>query len=254
VAWRSLGLLADPRTILRRLLAPSGYGELARRRRRLWALRGDAVTCPCCDGSFSAFPDGVCPRCGAHPRHRVLLPYLRTRTGLLAEPLDVLHFAPEYVVRRWLAGRPNLRYVTADLAMRDVDVRCDLRALPFPAGSFDLALCSHVLEHVDDDRTALGELRRVVRPAGVVLLMMPVAWDRPRTREDPALHSPEQRRRQYHAPDHVRLYGRDVTDRLREAGFAVVVERYARELGPRLGARWGLDPDDLIFRCAPADA
>ena len=55
----------------------------------------------------------------------------------------------------------------------------DVCALPFPDASFDLVLATDILEHVDDDRGALTELRRVLRPAGRLLLTVPtfpVLW------------------------------------------------------------------------------
>jgi SAM-dependent methyltransferase len=49
----------------------------------------------------------------------------------------------------------------------------DLEALAFPDASFDVALANEVLEHVPDERAALGELRRVLRPGGRLLVLSP---------------------------------------------------------------------------------
>lgn len=49
----------------------------------------------------------------------------------------------------------------------------DLEALAFPDGSFDLALLNEVLEHVPDDRAALAEVRRVLRPGGRLIVLSP---------------------------------------------------------------------------------
>jgi SAM-dependent methyltransferase len=45
--------------------------------------------------------------------------------------------------------------------------------MPFPSSSFDLAVCLDVIEHLEDDRGALRELRRVLRPGGALLLTVP---------------------------------------------------------------------------------
>ena len=45
--------------------------------------------------------------------------------------------------------------------------------MPFEAGRFDLITCLDVLEHIEDDREALRELRRVARPGGVLLITVP---------------------------------------------------------------------------------
>jgi SAM-dependent methyltransferase len=49
----------------------------------------------------------------------------------------------------------------------------DVTALPFEAASFDAAVLGEVLEHVEDDTLALGEVLRVLRPGGVVAASVP---------------------------------------------------------------------------------
>ena len=82
-----------------------------------------------------------------------------------------------------------------------------------------MVIANHVLEHVND-RAALAELCRVLRPGGLAVLTAPVVegWDR--TDEDPALDT-EARAIRYGDPDHRRLYGRDIRERIRAAGFAL---------------------------------
>ncbi|MGH8149804.1 MAG: class I SAM-dependent methyltransferase [Steroidobacteraceae bacterium] len=53
-------------------------------------------------------------------------------------------------------------------------VQSEISALPFASGAFDLVCALDILEHVDDDRGALAELRRVVAPGGVLLLSFPL--------------------------------------------------------------------------------
>ena len=49
-------------------------------------------------------------------------------------------------------------------------------ALPYPAGSFDLVLSNEVIEHVQDDRAAVAEMARVLRPGGRLVLFCPNRW------------------------------------------------------------------------------
>jgi SAM-dependent methyltransferase len=210
---------------------------------------GDAVECPCCGGRFRSFaPRGeragaACPRCGALERHRVLALWLREHGRLGAGVRDVLHLAPEPGLRRALRKAPGVRWTGGDLEPDDPAVAAvDVTALPFADASFDLVLCSHLLEHAPDDRRAMGELRRVLRPAGRALLQQPVDGAAERTREDPRVDSPTERRRAFGQEDHVRVYGRDFTDRLRAAGFEVRVDRYVDALDPGVVARHGLLP------------
>ena len=80
--------------------------------------------------------------------------------------------------------------MTADLDPAGVDVAADITALPFEDGAFDAILCSHVLEHVEDDRAAMAELARVLRPGGWLLVLVPLDLDREPTYEDPAITPP----------------------------------------------------------------
>ena len=143
-------------------------------------LRGDRVECPCCGGRFRRFRprgsrrDAECPRCRSLERHRVMWLYLERETGLFRDSLDVLHVAPEPWLERRLRGLPRIRYVGGDLRPTGEQVRLDLTAVPYPDASFDLAICAHVLDEIPDDRLAMRELRRVLRPGGALVLQTPI--------------------------------------------------------------------------------
>ena len=87
----------------------------------------------------------------------------------------------------------GLRYVTADLYHEDVDLQLDLTALDLPDDSFDAVLCSHVLEHVDDDAAAMRELARVTAPGGWCLVMVPLDLGAGRPTRIAAITTPEGR-------------------------------------------------------------
>ncbi len=182
----------------------------------------------------------ICPRCESHDRHRAIWLYLKHRTDLFESPLAVLHFAPEAFFQERLRAQRNLDYLSADLdsplAMRHFDIT----DIPFPDRSFDVILCSHVLEHVDDDRRAMGELLRILRPGGWALVLVPIDYRREETYDDPAITAPEDREREFWQDDHVRLYGRDFAARLREAGFQVEVDPYIIQLDAAVRKLHGL--------------
>ena len=143
----------------------------------------------------------------------------------------------------------RLDYVTADIHAQDVDVNLDVTNIPFEDASFDVVICNHVLEHVDDDRRAMRELRRVLTPEGWALLQSPVDRAREATYEDPTALTEDERLERFGQADHVRIYGLDYVDRLRAAGFDVTVERWESWLTADDVARYGLNPVEEIFLC-----
>lgn len=187
--------------------------------------RGDAVACPVCEHRFDRFkddrnrPNALCWRCGSQERHRAQWLLLERRPELLRDAATVLHFAPEWCLRRRLSAIGGLRYVTADLDGAGVDLQLDITALDLPDGAFDLVICSHVLEHVPDDAAAMRELARVLGPTGVAFVQVPFRAGAA-TDEDPGADADERLRR-FGQADHVRWYGDDFEDRLRAAGLEV---------------------------------
>lgn len=95
----------------------------------------------------------------------------------------------------------------------------DVTDIQYEDGSFDVIYCSHVLEHVPDDRKAMAEFHRVLKPDGWAILLVPITASK--TIEDPSVTAPEDRLRLFGQEDHVRKYGPDYIDRLINAGFAV---------------------------------
>ena len=55
-----------------------------------------------------------------------------------------------------------------------LDYECDITAIPVPDGTFDVILCTEVLEHVPEPIRALREMARILRPGGRMLLTAPL--------------------------------------------------------------------------------
>lgn len=233
-------------------------------RAALWALalRGNRFECACCGGRFRRLaPHGVppranarCPRCNSMERHRALWMFLRTKTDLWSAPRRALHIAPELALKRALTRAPNIEYVSGDVRSPLAAVKLDVQDLPYPDGFFDLVLCNHVLEHVDDDRRAMRELCRVLSPAGWAVLLAPIDPARAVTFEDPTVTDPQERERVFGQRDHVRVYGRDYADRLRGEGFDVEGVDFVSTLEPSVVERHALLPAEDIFVCRRARA
>ena len=100
-------------------------------------------------------------------------------------------------------------------------VKMDITDIQYAHETFDVIYCSHVLEHVEDDRRAISEFHRILKRDGWAILLVPVANET--TYEDPSIIDPAERLKHFGEVDHVRRYGRDYVDRLRDAGFGVEV-------------------------------
>jgi predicted SAM-dependent methyltransferase len=123
----------------------------------------------------------------------------------------------------------------------------DISDIQYRDNTFDVIYCSHVLEHVPDDRKALREFWRVLKVGGWAILQVPIISDV--TFEDPTVTSPEERERLFGQHDHVRRYGPDYRDRLVDVGFSVTVDGFVRELDERTVGRCGLMRNEDVYFC-----
>lgn len=220
----------------------------------LW-LKGSRYTDPIDGRQFRTFlPYGyekprenvLSPSTLSLERHRLLWLYLQNETDFFSKPARLLHFAPEQAFHRRFRQLSHLEYVTTDLNSPLAEVRADICDLPFASDSFDIILCNHVLEHIPDHHKALSELYRVLRPGGWGIFQVPQDLKRETTFEDPTITDPEQRRRIFGQYDHVRVYGRDYFDLLRQTGFDVEAVDYTVRFTPEMVDRYRLAPGELI--------
>jgi SAM-dependent methyltransferase len=126
-------------------------------------------------------------------------------------------------------------------------VRADLTATPFADESFQVILCSHVLEHILEDRTAMREICRLLTRGGFALVQVPITGTQ--TLEDSDVTDPSDRERLYGQTDHVRCYGMDITDRLAQSGLTVEAISYAQEFDEAEQSRMALDREEYLFVC-----
>lgn len=195
---------------------------------RAVAYAGEDRYCPICEKTARKFltigrevrEDAQCPHCLGSERHRFVLLYLMRQTNLFNnQPKQVLHVSPARCLETKLKAGLGSRYLTADLFSPHAMVKMDITDIQYPEQSFDVILCSHVLEHVDSDIAAMKEFHRVLKNDGWAILLVPITADK--TFEDPSITDPAERLERFGEIDHVRRYGPDYIDRLRSAGFQV---------------------------------
>lgn len=192
----------------------------------------------------------LCPCCESHDRERHLLMYLAQLNLLpiLGGKAKVLHFAPE----KWLSQlitmqKPDV-YAKADLYPQSVDVeKIDIHAITYPDASFTLVIAKHVLEHVDDDKQAMTEIRRVLVPGGLAILQTPYSASLHNTFSDPGIASPAQRLQLFGQEDHVRLFGQDIFTRFAAAGFNPLVVTHQQVLSNMPAQIYGVNEREPLF-------
>lgn len=162
-----------------------------------------------------------CPNCSSIDRERHLRLFMdRLRIMEAVRGGAVLHMSPEYRLRGYVESFNLKTYVRGDLEPRHTGVeKIDLQQIPYPAASFDMVICNHMLEHVADAGLALREIFRVLKPGARTICQTPYAARLSKTFADPFLQSPVDRLFLYGQEDHVRLFGRDIESYFTEAGF-----------------------------------
>lgn len=218
---------------------------------------GHGRTCPICGNASPRFgPIGVVPRndaqclhCGSLERHRLSWLFIHARTDLFdGRSKTMLHVGPEPCLAERFQQRLGDRHLSADIRDDRAMIPMDVTDIRYPDESFDVIYCSHVLEHVEDDKLAMRELFRVLHKAGWAILLVPITSDR--TFEDPSVTDPQDRLAAFGQEDHVRRYGPDFADRLREAGFTVEVTTVADVVAADDAVRMGLTPaSGEIYYC-----
>ncbi|MFM2228749.1 MAG: hypothetical protein RL607_7 [Bacteroidota bacterium] len=223
-------------------------------------LKGNRFTDPIDGKSFRMFlPYGygsqrnnvLSPSTLSLERHRLLWIYLQRETDFFTATAKkkVLHFAPEQEFYKRFKKQTNIDYTTTDLLSPLADVKADICNLPFEDNTYDIIFCNHVLEHIPNDTKAMQELYRVMKPGGMGIFQIPQDLNRAVTFTDDSITDPKERATIFGQYDHVRVYGRDYFDKLRQIGFTVVEEDYTSKLNPADVERFCLAKGEIIPVC-----
>lgn len=178
--------------------------------------------------------EALCPNCNSLSRQRALFKHLQSEDK---GKLLCLEIAPHSSdpVRSALKG---IDYISVALYGSRAMLHMDLRDLPFPDNTFDLIVCSHVLEHITDDSKAISVIHRVLKKDGVTLIQIPIGY----YKDHLAPHTVEFGRERFYG--HFRSYGWDFKEKLTQAGFEVNPTRFADSDSVKLGIE-----NETIFEC-----
>lgn len=191
-------------------------------------------------GEMTSIETYSCPICSSSDRERLYAYWLNEKLSN-SRDISMLHFAPESALSKWLLNNFTLKYETADLMMEGVDHNVDMLKMPFEDNSYDSFICSHILEHVDDDCLAVSELYRILKPGGWGILMAPICTAIEHTLEDKNHITEEERWKYYGQNDHVRLYSHNgYVDVISSSGFKVNqlgIEHFGKKVFKQLGLK-----------------
>ena len=204
----------------------------------------------------------LCPYCQASDRDRLYATYIKLFIEQIQADgvIRIVDFAPspplsDFIRRQIALSHKVVSYRTADAFAANVDDTVDICDLQiYPEGEFDFFLCSHVLEHVTDDRKALRELHRILKPGGKGILMVPIILSISEIDEDPTVTDEGERWQRFGQNDHVRHYSREgFLERVREAGFNVY--QYGRDFfTEELFLRIGVTGQSVLYVVAKVGA
>ena len=179
-------------------------------------------------------------------RHRQMWLYLQNETDFFTKNYKVLHIAPEQEFLRKFKKMKNLDYISADLFSPIVDVKADILDLPFENETYDIIICNHVLEHIEDDRKAMSELFRVMKNEGWGIVQVPMKNSLEKTYEDFTIKDPKERQKHFGQYDHVRWYGMDYFDRLKSVGFEADANFYSQKFSKEEIKKFGLMENEIL--------
>jgi len=206
---------------------------------------GSSYECNICNFQMSKFitlenGNKLCPKCGSLPRTRRLWSLIEKEI----EGKEILHFSPSKSMTTRIKKANVKKYVTTDYEDEfEADEKYDIQEIDLPNSSFDIILCYHVLEHIPDDRKAMGELYRILRPDGICYLQTP--FKDGEIYEDDNITTPEKRLEHFGQDDHLRVYSPiGLKLRLEKVGFEVEIVNYKTELDNRMG----LNQEETILK------
>jgi hypothetical protein len=225
----------------------------------LWKVRsvsviGNNVNCNCCNRSFSRFLDygdykkrknAICPNCLSLERTRMLWHFLKDSKYLHKK--SILHFAPFRVIEKKIKQIASVKYISGDIDPMLAMKKIDITNIEYKENSFDVILCSHVLSVVKDDKKAIKELYRILKPKGTLILQTYIYKKYEKTFENFNVKNDEDRYKTYGKHYLQRCYGKDFNERFIDEGFTVDIYDPNKTLKKDEIKKHGIQNSGLIY-------
>ncbi|MFY9589299.1 class I SAM-dependent methyltransferase [Rickettsia endosymbiont of Halotydeus destructor] len=180
--------------------------------------------CPCCgySGTFISMrknlPEMRCPNCASRPRDRLFAHYT-IQHNINLEEKYILHFSPEPNLFRRLKRNPN--YISSDIKKsKYAKFYVDITDISYPDDYFDIVICNHIMEHVEDHIKGFKECYRVLKNGGIAFFSVPYNSSLEKTWYPPH-DMPKEEVEKICGWDHKRIYGQDFPNIISDVGFTV---------------------------------
>lgn len=202
--------------------------------------KGRKFQCTVCDFRMSKFillkkDDKLCPKCGSLSRTRRLWKFIEPKI----QGAKILHFSPSRSIRTRLESLTNVAYITTDFAGEfEAMKHLNIEAIDELDNQYDVIICYHVLEHIENDIKAMQELYRITKTGGICIIQTP--FKEGDIYEDFSLKSEAERLLHFGQKDHVRIYSVEgLTNRLSGVGFHTTKKDYKESVNNRNGFSTG---------------
>ncbi len=189
-------------------------------------FRGNDIYCPFCPGFFKAerYPfskeiSSNCPVCGSTVEERTVLLFLQTKTELMSGEKKILVVAEPGRIADYFKNFPDtdlkIYTETGDFSIRDNSLK-----EKYAGEEFDIIICNHIIEKLPQPQLVLREIKRILKPDGIAMMMAYVDYEKDKTVEMAVTHFKD-RLSLYGIPGNYRRYGNDYADHIRSFGLNV---------------------------------
>lgn len=192
--------------------------------KRVITYKSSSFYCVFCDKVCRGYQVGLfpnfelsCSSCQSLGRHRQLALFLKS---LKLDGKNILHFSAEKQIKEIINKENPYNYLCVNKYPNKDEIYCDIENIHFEENSFDIIICSHVLEHVNYE-SAISELKKIIKKNGCVLLMFPIIYQWEDTYSNPAIVEKKLRELHFGQFDHLHLFGKDIENKLNKNKFEV---------------------------------
>lgn len=171
--------------------------------------------------------NAICPNCYSKDRERLVYLFLieLIKKQIINYSSKVIHFSPEQSLKKNFFEKNFSNYLTADITSKKVDLNLDLQNFEYKEKNFDLVICNHVLEHIDNDIVAIQNIFSILKEGGIAILQVPFSRMIKRDFKIKNVNSNKDRLKNYGQEDHVRIYSeKEYMEKLKKVGFKLVIE------------------------------